>query len=243
MKKIFLLCLIILSNVIADAQALLVVQGNNEAITIEDASTKEFNHITMDAFGIFAGYEVIKDTLVCYFNKKGKLSHEKYFIGSKYNICKMPVKFRPDFDSCHWRTRVHSYKDYRLILGKGAILCQNGKLIWSVDNDYPSCTAIDSSRYYFLGGYISPQLSPDESSILFEVKRTAIWTASDWIVEIDFKTGEKTKIAKGIFPCYSPDGKFILYKDELYDIYYIYDKVKQKREELCSRCVPFWLYE
>ena len=226
-----------------NAQPYLIEQGNNQSIIINNVSIKKNEIISKDAFGIFSGYEIKEDSLICFFNKRGKLTSKTYYIGSKYSLSEMPKKLNPDYDSCHWKTKFHYFKDYKLILGKGAVLCKNGKIIWSVSNEYPNCNDVDTSNYYSLSGYITPQISQDESSILFEVRRTAIWTPSNWIVEIDFKTGIERKIAKGKNPCYSPDGKYILFKDDIYDYYYLYDKTTLKQERVGEGGIVYWLYK
>lgn len=254
MKKVITLLLLLLFNYLSKAQSYLIEQVN-ESIVITDVSSinknikskelaeKKFDIITKEAFGFFSGYEIKGDSLICFFNKSGKLSKKTYYIGSKYDLKELHNKLTPDYDSCLCNNRIHYFKDYKLILGKGVILCQNGRIIWSVDNKFPDCNEVDTSKDYFLNGYISPQISINESSIVFEAKRTAIWTASSWIIEIDINTGIKKKIGKGKNPSYSPDGKYILYKDGIYDWYYIYNRITHKNKRICEGGIAFWLYK
>lgn len=226
----------------AFAQTYLIEQGNNESLMIVDVATNKYEVLSNAAFGIFAGYEIKDDSLICYFNKRGKLSTMNFRLSEQIIVPDMPRKLSPDFDSCHLNTRIHKYKNYTLMIGSGAVLYQNGQIIWSADCENPQFYLTDTTKSYFLSGYMTPQISPDETSIVFEVRRTAIWTPGQWIIEIDFKTGEKIKIGNGTNPCYSPDGRYILYKDDQYNYYYVYDKSTRKQRKICENGVGFWLY-
>jgi hypothetical protein len=80
--------------------------------------------------------------------------------------------------------------------------------------------------------------------ILIEIMDTRMFIGGkNRLYEIDFQTGEHSFIAKGKNGSYSIDGRYILYEDNKYNNYYIYDKATNKKIDYLGTEAAFWLYK
>ena len=190
-------------------------------------------------FWCLAGYDLIQDTLICYLEKHGKLDEMKFKNKLFETIDTYSNDLSPDYETKHVVSYKYSFDNYNFIIYDGSYLSmyKNKLLIWG--NEYT--VKNDTSRTMYLYGYIHPKLSPDHKSILVENKSTRMFFGPKIkLIEFDVETGQEHYIAKGCNASYSPDGRYILYHDEIYKFYYIYDRSKRSKERFDGVSV-FWL--
>lgn len=222
-----------------DAQPYVLYQGNNEALYVRNISTGKWQLLSSEAFGNLAGYELIGDTLHAYFEINGRLRALKFSDSIFANLSVYEHQFSPSYEDAHTSPQIFLFKDYKLVVGNQPCLYKNNKLLWGeyCKDELPETTT------RWLTGYIHPQISPKLNAILFELKRTAQMTAAkSKIVEIDILTGKEKDIVKGKNPRYSPDGAYILFQDNDYADWRIYNIEKGKIIDNSPMVKAFWLH-
>jgi hypothetical protein len=243
MRYFFCLLISLSFNLILHSQILLY-QGNNEALNLLDLTANQTQKLSGDAFGKLVGYDLKDDSLVCYFQIRGKLITQKFKSHVFKKISSYPILMKPEFEEKHIATRQFFFSEYELnVNGNWVRLYKNNKIAWSTDKNLSERNA-DSSRIDYLYGFCHPQISPTLDKILLEDMDTRMFVGgNNRIYEFDMQTGDKSLIAKGKNASYSLNGKYILYQDNKFDTYYLLDKLtKKKLDNLNGAIAAFWLY-
>jgi hypothetical protein len=238
----FLFAVITCNNV--KSQTYLLNQGNNESLYLSEIPTNKFIILDKDAFGKLAGYEITKDTLTCYFEVRGKIKIRNYVNSLFSQVEKYPIVMKPDYEEKNIGSKQFFFKEYMFQIDYLTTqLFINNELKWSNYKGVRN-NSIDTSRVLYLSGYCHPQVSPKMDKILIEIMDTRMFIGGkNRLYEIDFQTGEHSFIAKGKNGSYSIDGRYILYEDNKYNNYYIYDKATNKKIDYLGTEAAFWLYK
>ena len=111
-KFLCTLLLCVLYGVNVKSQIYLLYQGNNEALYLSDLTSNKLTTLSKDAFGRLVGYEIKEDSLICYFEIRGKLKTQKFKNNLFSKIEVYPVSMQPNFEEKHIATQKYFFNEY-----------------------------------------------------------------------------------------------------------------------------------
>ncbi len=133
-----------------------------------------------------------------------------------------------------------------------AFLEYQGKLRTIVISDplvssIPICKTklnVDSLKLKWFRNYIPEyvSVSSDENFLVYGAERYAMFNSWSKVFELNMETGQTKCIAKGKFPSYSSDDRYILYTSYYFSSPEVYDRKSNKRIDLTST-KAYWLYK
>jgi hypothetical protein len=204
------------------------------------------------------GFEVIRDSLTCYYTKGNDVISKRYDISKLKNI---PIKSKEGFvysqkSNSYYKHNFY-FKDYRFVSYNGGMVILKGEeVLWNNHKVTPFNKYLDSSdrpkpdpRDHRPNHDLStlaqhPVLSPNENYFLFTSYRYNFLTPSSKLYEIDINTGEMHLISKNAYyyyPSYSADAQYILYVGFSSGQFRIYDRKKKNHLFDYGFQDAFWL--
>ncbi|MBL7913655.1 MAG: hypothetical protein JNL49_01290 [Bacteroidia bacterium] len=103
---------------------------------------------------------------------------------------------------------------------------------------------VDSLKLKWFRNYIPEYVSVscDGKYLVYGAERYAMFNSWSKVFELNMETGQTKFIAKGKFPSYSSNDRYILYTSYYYSTPEVYDRKINKRIDLTS-IKAYWLYK
>lgn len=103
---------------------------------------------------------------------------------------------------------------------------------------------VDSLKLKWFRNYIPEyvSVSSDGKYLVYGAERYAMFNSWSKVFELNMETGQTKFIAKGKFPSYSSDDRYILYTSYYFSTPEVYDRKINKRIDLTS-IKAYWLYK